>query len=967
MKNYISKLSAVALAATLVIGMTGCSDSASDSASDPVVVGDDEVTYTGTNSLSGSFETFASSSLSPARASRAVGDEIVKLYVLDENGALKDTGITCPVDGSSYTCSDIASNKEYIVRYIKDNGDGTVLEMKSNVALGTTPVENVEVSRVTSLIVEAISKAVEEAVVGTAIDEAKITELIASIKESIVSAISTLVQQGLITIPTEADMIVSLTDGETFDDFAVTAEENTNLSDASGVIITDESVSNTLNSGKNDAKLDVYEAMTNAEIVREIFAQTGGDGDEMPDWVIDFLAAKYNATSTEYTVESFLAKLEFKSRAIEDDGSWNPEAYFEKQLEGAGVAPADQQALVTGVLSDLNTSVTSGTVITSLKTMIAEHYTLKAKTDKTPEDYKKLGDFPPIIEFLFSETQANALEATTPIANMGQGIILIIYIEEVLTSEIIFDRVSALVGAANVFEDQVRNIRMVESDPMFLFTDFGFASEIATYDALSVGYFEAKTDKSWNQSTGTEIEYLSVKADVEKPSWMFVPDSAPVAGDITATLTYPIVGGTDSVDLVVSVSDDGVGLSYSAWDCDNTGCTEDTSKMDITDNISGDYVLTVSDGTDTVTKTFNKFILKGANDVRAKLLSPSEKPEWPEELNDQSIDWSVALPTDLQTLMTDFNTAKQNYQITTFATNNLAEDAVEDVVFKWDDSALNDQVSELALPENIVVAYQVGINLRDTVCEETFYTDGGEGDSWEACNTEIYNTWWNNKAITATSFKLPVALRATTNTEKYNIGVNVVFLDKDTGREVGQGGHSWAEFQVGTAAILNGDESVNFTGTITAEEGSTVPATMKVALMSEECTFNATTFVHDCLRDIISIVAPTAGAYSLDVNVTDIKAAMGTNGHISIVAFDDLSDFGVFNDWDPAIGADNANAEPIWWPQNTNFWFENWGDFRVGSSTYDETTGDYTHSTQQIVPGVDVNVTGIDFKVYNYN
>lgn len=941
------------LSVALILGVSGCS---SDSDSTPVA--STEIIYTGTNSLSGSFETFASTSLSPALApSLAPADvtELVKLYVLDESGDLKDTGITCPIEGSSYTCSSIASNKEYIVRYIKDLGNGKVLELKSNVAVANTPVEGVEVSRVTSLIVEAIAKAVEEAVVGIDIAESKVAELIASIKEAIKSSISTLVQQGLISIPTEADMTIDLADGESFDDFAGEAKENENLSDSSGVIVTDESVTNTLNSGKNDAKLDVYATMTKAELVREIFAQTsdGDDDKEMPAWIIDFLGAKYNNVSGLYTVGSFLAKLEFSSRALED-GQWNPEDHLVKELTAVGIAVEDQQTFVESVVSDINSSVNSGDALANLKATIAEHYTLKVKTDKTDADYKKLGDFPPIIEFIFSETAAAAMTANTAITNVGQAIILIIYIEEVLSREIIATNVPA--GA---FEDQVRNIRIVESDPFFIFEDLGFVNELATYDKLSIEHFETRTDKTWNGTT--ETEFLSVYAYVGKASWMINRDAVIDPTDYTATLTYPIVGGsTASVDLVPSLEHGGLFLSYTAYsDCDgSTECIPDTTKMDITDNISGDYVITITDGTETLTKTYNRFILKGANNVRAQLISPTEMPQWPEELNGDSINWEALTP-EQQTLMNDFNTAMAAYETTSFSINNFTDNTVEGVVFRWDDTELNKEIATLNLPENIVPAYQVSINLRDTDCEQT-------ADKWEECNTEIYNTWWNNRAIQSTSFVLPIPLRATELNEEYNIGVNVVFLDKDTGRELARGGHSWAEFTVGDAALLNGSEQVVINGTISTEVGSTIPTNLKVALMSESCTFDETTFAHTCDRVAIGTPISVSTGYSLSVDVSLIQEAMGLNKHVMVMAFDDKNNDGMFDDWDSTVGADNTDAEMGFWSNNTNVNFENWGDFRVGTSTYNETTGEHTYSSEQVVPGANVTVDNIDFKVFSY-
>ncbi|MCW8839082.1 MAG: hypothetical protein OQK11_10315, partial [Thiovulaceae bacterium] len=61
---------ALPLAVTLLLGMTGCS-SDSDSSGGTVTPTATEETYTGDKSLSGSFETFSSTSSAPARRAAA--------------------------------------------------------------------------------------------------------------------------------------------------------------------------------------------------------------------------------------------------------------------------------------------------------------------------------------------------------------------------------------------------------------------------------------------------------------------------------------------------------------------------------------------------------------------------------------------------------------------------------------------------------------------------------------------------------------------------------------------------------------------------------------------------------------------------------------------------------------------------------------------------------------------------------
>ncbi|MCW9026598.1 MAG: hypothetical protein OQJ77_04710, partial [Thiovulaceae bacterium] len=381
---------------------------------------------------------------------------------------------------------------------------------------------------------------------------------------------------------------------------------------------------------------------------------------------------------------------------------------------------------------------------------------------------------------------------------------------------------------------------------------------------------------------------------------------------------------------------------------------------------------------ETVTKTFNTFVLKGAFDIRAKLISPTEMSQWPEELNGENVDWAN-LTTQQQALMDEFNTAQQAYEPTRFAVNmdtdnDDVNDSVSGVVFKWDDTALKTQLAALDLPENIIPAYQVGINLYNPNCTSTNY---------EECNTEIYNTWWNNKAIKATSFKLPIPLKDSGLDGRYNIGVNVVFLDKNTGREVGQGGHTWAEFKVGSADVLVGDEQIVMNGSVSSEnvDANLSALNLKVALMSEECTFNETTFVHTCTRAKIgSEVAVVDGNFSLSIAAKTIKDSMDSKGYINLIAFDDRNSDGEFTDWNSTVGANNDDAEMAFWPHNTNVNFENWGEFRVGVSVCPEMTADSTtdmsyectYNSKRIIPSTDVSyvgdivIDGIDFKIWGY-
>jgi len=215
MKNYISKLSVLSLATAIILGMTGCSSSSSDSTSDQVVVDDTvvvddgPVSYVGSLTLDGSVDTTLLSSSDQAetrrrsRTSRAEEDEIVRLYVVDANGSYVDTEIDCTVSAGVYSCPNIAGDQEYIVKYIQDIGDGRILEMSSSVSVADTdplPADTV-VSPMTTMIVETLIKAVQDAIEGITGDADLIADIIESVKGAIVTTMTTLVQTGVIQIP----------------------------------------------------------------------------------------------------------------------------------------------------------------------------------------------------------------------------------------------------------------------------------------------------------------------------------------------------------------------------------------------------------------------------------------------------------------------------------------------------------------------------------------------------------------------------------------------------------------------------------------------------------------------------------------------------------------------------------------------------------------------------------------------
>lgn len=938
-----------AICAAMLVGCGGGSSSASDGAS-----GDGGVVtnpYEGSKSISGSFETFGSTTQEGSKAVKfsAAGDEIVKLYVMGEDGELKDTNLTCDITGDgSYSCDNIAENKEYIVRYMKEVSGGRVLEMKSNVTVADTDVTGATVNRVTTLIVEAVSKAVEEAILGVELTEDKIKELVASVKDAVKTSITSLVSQGLIEIPSEDDLIVEAN----FDDFKSKTEKNEKLKDSSSTILTADAVTSRMSASKSEAKLSNYADMTKKELVREIFAQTQDKGD-VPTWIVEFLGDKYNDVPADYTFSSFISQLLFES----DIGDT-------EQLRRIGLTESDINDLIIDANDNLHESG-----FTKLKEEIEAHYALKAKANKTDADFKELGEFSPIIEYLFPESFVESMTADTKLANMGQAIVVVMYAEDVFIKQIAVEYFHNKIDNGELYEDQIKNLDVLQLNPMFIFEDLGFQDVITQYDKMEINWFEIQTNNYWDENSSKPTEFLSLYADVEKPSWMMSEgDLAINSEDFEASLTYPTASGVKSVDLDVEVNNEGVELKYSAWDsCNGSGdCQPDTSKMNITDYVSGDYTISVTYGGETFTKTFkDRIVIKDVQDYKVELTTPKEQPQWPEILNDKNIDWSH-LTSAQEQANNDYNTAWTQYMqdgVTVFASND--DGVAKDVIFRWDDSNVLNKIDALNLPDNIVPAYQVGLNLYNPDIDgdgEVSDTERNTCNSnWDQCNIEIYNTWWNNNPIKGNSFKLPILLDETVGEGRYNIKVNLVFLDKNTGNEVGQGGNSWAEFQVGTGTALHGDEAITFTGNISKEltTNTTLPTNLKVALIKEQCEFDDATFEQSCEQGYLATGNVVDNSYSLSTDVNTTRSALGSNnGYIRLIVFNDANGNGKWDD-NPT-----TNIVEQTWNPDANLWFDNWGDFVINVDRWSDTNSTNSHSTYKVKQGEDVNVTGVDFKIW---
>jgi hypothetical protein len=918
-----------------------------------------------------------------------------------------DTLLDCSVSSGSYTCSDIAGDNEYFVRYLKNLGDNKVYELKTSVSVKDKDVSDAKVNPATTYIVDSVITSLKETLDGLLTSQDQVNKVIASVRTTLSSTLNDSISKGIIK-PNEKLMIVELGEGESFDDYKGSKDlkENEKIADNVSLLISDEKVSNTLAATKNETKTDKYAQMSNEELVKEIFMQTEDDG-EMQEWVVNFLASKYDSIGSAETINTFgkfISKLEFSSEAYNDNGEWEPEDWLVNDLQRIGVDENAQQTLITNIIDAMNAKVANKEIFDILKEKINEYYTVKAKdaTERSDDENEFLASFPPIVAYLYPENFAKSMTVDTQFQNMGQAIILAIFADSKIAKEVQFNAIKNYLtnNSKPYFEDQLRNLYLVEFEPEFIFEELGFNAG-NEFDAIEVAHFEASTQNYWDENG--QKEFLTVYTGITKPGWMMDPNDQPDTSKVTsATLTYPKAsGGTGTVELEVDTQHSGgewIGLQYSAWtNCsENTECYPDSTKMDITDHISGDYTITVVYAGQTISKTKNVFVLKNASNLYPELVSPMAYPIWPEELH--NVDWSDqnSWSTEQKTAYSEYQEKEEKYREETNGkwyivmspnadSNSDGEnDVLSDFVVKWNDDALQKSLDTINIPDNIIPAYQVGLNLY----EPDLDGDGEVTDSernacnsdWQKCNTEIFNTWWNNQPIQGTSFKVPVDLPKNSNEGQYNVNIDLIFMDKDTGRHIGQGGHNYAQFRVEEAVTLNTEDTVTFSGKVEKEnsDGSALSEQFKVALIQESCTYNPTDYTSDCSTMMVSKAAKLRedGSYILPVTIGQLQTAFKErdnqyDGYFSLIVFKDTNSDGKYQAWNPSLSyQENENAEEAFWPNGgKNMWIDMWGkdDIKIGTDYYDDTTGVYDNKYYTVTSGKDLTVTDMNFLVWSYD
>lgn len=849
-----------------------------------------------------------------AYAAEFTQDAAVKLYVVGADGSLEDTDLTgtltTAADGTvSFSFPDVKDGINYVVRYVKLVGTDQALELKTSAYVpsgATAPTDTVTVSPKTTVVVETLVAAIINATTGTGISQDIVNNIISAVK----TAIEALVASGAIQVPS---MIVEAS-GSTIADIASTAATtNDDVANASGLLLSDTSVTAELDTAKvaTQATLfDLSSVTTDAAkqaLVDRVFDELL-EGDSVPSFMLDFFSDVYIADTTK-TVGQMMDAI-------------GAGLMFPPEVTAPAISKADAIAAFRDELSNIYSLMdkrTAGTLTSAEKLELAE--------------------VPPVILGLFAiseRAQWSALSATTSL-NVPQGIAMVIYVVDVYITQAFTDLQATYTatdsggGAGTSVEQQ----KPVDFDPMLpgsLMDTLGFYQVYQNYAGVEIFDFWVHPGRAWIESTtggGQEVDSLSVgtcMGDVASMVARFNPSLTTTAVDFsgaTVTLTYPKAGGTTgSVTLVNEAGlmqgpgpDGGFGETcfvLDPWREATAG--QDPSTMTgpvqldpariISDFVSGTYTITaVVDGA-THTRSETRKVITGMTDATPTLVTPLGFPNWPGQGATQ------AEMDAFNTAMAAFNTSGP----TRFSANvdtdaNGVNDAAK-VTLSW-------TAPTVTLPAGVKMGYHLDVGKGG--CDQT-------GCTWE----HVFSTHERNNMLFTTSFTLPVNLTKD-DVRPYQLNLNVAFLDTTTGEELGQGGNAHAEFWVADPL----DKTVTFTVTGTAVDG------YSVVLLRE--TENPDSLTNRFTRTPVDEVAVVNGIYTLTPTIGDFLDY--PKAWYNIVMFQDTDGSGGFSDGD----------QQMWPAPGQNVWFNTWGGtLRVGKDTCDS-SNICTHSETTILGGETVS------------
>ncbi len=803
--------------------------------------------------------------------------------------------------------------------------------MKVNVELpeGASEVAADEISPQSTVVVDAIVKAVISATQGKEIDPEIVKDIIQSVKETV----ETLVASGAVQIPSmvveapkddSGNYVTSAADLVTAK--KVKFADNDGLDEVSGALVTNNAVAEKIDIAKVEIevrelkKIDTADDGGKRELVRKIFSRLLGDG-EVPEYIVDFFASEYAAGKTVEMGELF--------KSVYSGLQLNPRfglALTDLNLSSAKASQAFSELLDT--IYDLEDKKRQGSI--------------------SEEEQKILAEIPGVITVAFPSDDWRGVQIVEETSlTIPQGIVFTIFITDRFVPEVfkevtgyelepvmeIDDHEDEGMGA-DVGEQPGQKVTFedpVEFDPGYydpsganpgLLQLLGFFDEsnLARLDGVEITHVGLMPGRLWVDDGQGGMEYPSLQAevcftDLSAFRQMMNADSevVPQSHNYNVVLHYPKSDGSAGQVALFQRPDMILGFDPAAPEGGVDQAREGgeacfildpwmKAQMEgrqpgaadlVSDFVSGSYKVVVMDGGGVVAeRSMNKKIISGMLDAVPQLLSPRGMPQWPKECNGVE-----GYCQAWDNLMREWNAAGGN---TTFAINTDSDgDGVEDkarVVIKW-------AKPDVVLPDGVEIAYSVDI-----------FRNGGCTESGDCDFESIYSSQEKGRRIFGRSLEVPKLLEKLEIGEgSYNVNVCAEFIDMENGDFLGGGGCSFAEFNVGEP--LDMSSTFEIVGEAAVED----PA-WKIALISEP--------MPEFGQEPVARKAPTTllvspiegGSYGLSPTIGDFLEKP-VNTIFNVVMFKD-------DDGDDEIDfpAEGQPGEPVIWPRwEDQIRFETWG------------------------------------------
>ncbi|RMG88964.1 MAG: hypothetical protein D6708_10605, partial [Candidatus Dadabacteria bacterium] len=718
--------------------------------------------------------------------------------------------------------------------------------------------------------------------------------------------------------------------GETVDTTVFREVKNENAEEVSGLILSNEQVDTTISVLKTETQARTLETLAAGStdddkraFIRKVFAEMVGDGD-VPEFMIQFFADKYTENFT-MTVKDLLlattAGIQWKngmpdtsgltvSGLVSDVATFLGQVYEAYDAKQAGSATDEQLKLLgdlppvflaifrpsdrdrwTSLTGDSTVSVPEGIALVVYITdhwlpdqlgLQATYQTTAGEDGGVTAHQEEPFDFDPMAP--------------------GSLLDLMGFFEVWQNYDIGYE----------IHEMWIHPGRFWMEDP----DNPGMGQEI---DMLIAG--------ACVSNLGQVVQMMTGGGD---PASGPMPPMKPTAPEVQVTLTYPKSDGTTgSIALVPEQGGDAWGWCFyvdpwrELWEGQDPGVIgpgdpppQPDPERIISDFVSGDYTVTVldADGTEVAKKVFSRKVITGMQDAYPVITSPNGMPNPLPEGASQA-----EMEENQQAWDEYWATGPTRFPADTDTDGDGVNDAAM-VTVKW-------EAPDVTLPEGVKMGYHLSVgrsmcatqvdadddgfsnyeeqqmgtdpwnpdsvpqaHLEDTdgdgwadAAEQMAGTDPNDGQSapsdgfcpwwdWDP----IYDTWQKNKILFVRAFTIPRPLpkQPLGDLDAYQLDVQVVFLDSETGEELGQGGRAHAEFYVADPIDPNATFAIEGTALV-PDDGNTY----RVALVKEQNTYNPDALFewdrYVYTRTVIDVADPdaTTGDYHLEATIADFLDA----------------------------------------------------------------------------------------------